>query len=275
MMSHRRINEIHEANQRHWDSAALHWKELRDRDQLWRKCPQQPALAFDGGALEMIHTFLGELREKNVCVIGSGDNYAVFALAGMGARVTSTDISEQQLQVAAQRADFLGLDIRFVRADAAALEPIDDAEYDLVCSTNGFFVWIADPGRVFRQVYRILKPGGYYIFYDIHPFLRPWKDQITPIEMEKPYSETGPFEDEELGQPIYEFHWRLGDLINPLLESGLLLQRMAESPPKDARFCQDFSYVPGAGNSLSDWRSNPRAGLPAWLTLAAEKPNNK
>ena len=33
-----------------------------------------------------------------VCVIGSGDNYAAFALAGLEAAATSTDISEQQLK---------------------------------------------------------------------------------------------------------------------------------------------------------------------------------
>ncbi|HEY3340929.1 MAG TPA: class I SAM-dependent methyltransferase, partial [Anaerolineae bacterium] len=223
------MQEMHEANRRHWDAAASGWRQLRDRDQLWRQCPAQPALAFDGMALEMIHQFAGELVGKQVCVIGSGDNCAAFALAGMGAAVTSVDISERQLEVAAQRAQELGLQITFVRSDAAGLKPIQDGAFDLVCSTNGFFVWIAQPAVVFSAVHRILKAGGYYIFYDIHPFMRPWKDQITPIEMVKPYSETGPFESVEAGQPVYEFGWTLSDFVNPLLETGLQLRKMAES----------------------------------------------
>ena len=79
-------------------------------------------------------------------MVGSGDNYAAFALAGMGARVTSTDISAQQLAVARKRAEQLGLDIAFVQADATILEGIGEGEFDLVCSSNGFFVWIAEPG---------------------------------------------------------------------------------------------------------------------------------
>ena len=268
------MNEMHEANRRHWDSEAPSWQQLRDRDQLWRKCPKHPALAFDGGTLDLIHEFLGDLAGKRVCVIGSGDNYAAFALAGMGAIVTSTDISEQQLHVAAHRAEILGLNIRFVRADATELVSVGNAEFDLVCSTNGFFVWITEPGRVFSAVHGILKSGGYYIFYDVHPFMRPWKDQTTPIEMEKPYFETGPFKSDDSTGPAYEFNWTLGDIINPLLGSGLVLRRIVETSARDSRFWQNFSYLPGTDDSLLHWRSNPRAGLPVWLTLAAEKPHN-
>lgn len=269
------MNEMHEANRRHWDATALDWQQLRDQDQLWQHCHRQPSLAFDGGALDLIGEFIGDLAGKRVCVIGSGDNYAAFALAGMGAMVTSTDISEQQLQVAAYRAGILGLHIEFVRCDAAGLEPIGDAEFDLVCSTNGFFVWVSEPGRVFSAVNRVLKPGGYYIFYDIHPFLRPWKNQMTPIEMEKPYFETGPFRSEGSGQPVYEFNWTLGDIINPLLRSGLILRALVETAASDSRFWQGHSYLPGTDDRLVDWKNNPRAGLPAWLTLAAEKPHNQ
>jgi hypothetical protein len=86
------MNEMHEANRRHWESAAHGWQELRDQDQLWRKCREQPDIAFAGGMLDAIREFVGELAGKRICVIGSGDNYAAFALAGMGAIVTSTDI---------------------------------------------------------------------------------------------------------------------------------------------------------------------------------------
>jgi SAM-dependent methyltransferase len=222
--------------------------------------------------LEMIREFAGDLAGKHACVIGSGDNLASFALAGMGATVTSTDISEQQLMIAERRAIDLGLDIAFVRCDAADLIPLADNTFDLVCSTNGFFVWIADLARVFSAVNRVLKEGGHYVFYDVHPFLRPWKDQRIPIEMEKPYFETGPFASIKSGHPVYEFNWTLGDIVNPLPRAGLVLRKLSENPARDSRFWEDFSYLPGTDASLLDWRSNPRAGLPAWLTVAAQKP---
>lgn len=265
---------MHDANRRHWDAAARAWQRLRERDRLWRRCSREPALAFEGRALDFIRDAFPDLRGRRACVIGSGDNYAAFALAGLGAEVTSTDISAAQLEVAAERAAQLGLELTFVRSDAAGLGPLASGTCDLVCSTNGLFVWIADPARVFAAVYRVLKPGGHYIFYDVHPFQRPWKDQVAPLEMAKPYGATGPFIESDpesnADAATYEFHWTMADLLNGLADSGLGLRRIAESPAA-TRFWQDAAYVPGTDDRLLDWRYNPRAGLPVWLTVDAEK----
>jgi ubiquinone/menaquinone biosynthesis C-methylase UbiE len=261
---------MHKANKSYWDNISSGWKALRERDGLWQRCPGEPELAFEGDALGVIQTFCGDMAGQEVCVIGSGDNYAAFALSGLGAHVTSTDISQRQLNVARERAQSLGLDMDFVRADAADLTPLPSETFDLVCSTNGFFVWIAQPARVFSEVRRILKSGGCYIFYDIHPFQRPWRDQVNPIQMEKPYWDTGPYTDDADG--TFEFNWTLADLLNPLAEAGLVLRRIIESPAKDARFWEGHSYEPGMNSTLMDWRGNPRAGLPVWLTVCAQNP---
>ena len=70
----------------------------------------------------------------------------------------------------------------------------------------------------------------------------------------------------------YEFHWRMSDIINPLLESGLVLREIAETTATDAAFWEGYAYTPGKNPNLLEWRENPRAGLPAWLTIAAQKP---
>ena len=195
------MNTMHDANRRYWNEVAEWWERLEEEGGLWRRCPSEPELAFDGGTLELVREVVGTVSGKDVCVVGSGDNHAAFAFSGMGANVTSVDVSERRLAVASKRARHLGLPITFVHADAADLSPIENAEFDLVFSSNGFFVWISDLQAVFSEIYRILRPGGHYVFYDIHPFLRPWKDQTTPIEVAKPYWQTGPMEDEE-GAPL-------------------------------------------------------------------------
>lgn len=268
------MNEIHEANRRSWNANAAYWQQLRDRDQLWRQCTQQPAVAFQGQALELIQQYVPTLTDKRVCVIGSGDNYAAFALAGMGAAVTSVDIAENQLAVAQERAQFLHLKMTFVRADAADLASLAAESFDLVFSSNGFYVWIADVPAVCRQIFRILRPNGYYIFYDVHPFQRPWDrpwdhEEKRQLTMVKPYRASGPMQDE--GDSHYEFHYTMADLLNGLAASGLRLCQLLESPPSDSRYWQDFSYEAGTDVDLTDWRNNPRAGLPAWLTVAAQK----
>ena len=264
------MNTMHEANRRYWNEVAEWWERLEEEGGLWQRCPSQPDLAFAGGALGLVREVAGTMSGKDVCVVGSGDNHAAFALAGMGANVTSVDISERRLAVASKRAEHLGLSITFVQADAADLNPIGNTEFDLVFSSNGFFVWIADPLAVFSEIHRVLRPGGHYVFYDIHPFQRPWKDQVMPIEVAKPYWETGPFEDEEDG--AFEFNWTLADILNPLATSGFILRRILESPADDSRFWQDYSHLPGTDDSLLNWNLNPRAALPAWLTLALRKP---
>ena len=262
------MTDTHEANRRYWDDLASDWQQLTDRDGLWRRCAQEPELAFEGDALALIRSWCNDMTGKEVCVIGSGDNYAAFALAGLGARVTSTDISQRQLDIAEDRAGQLGLDIRFTRADAAELVPLPDDTYDLVCSTNGFFVWISQPVRVFAAVQRVLKPGGIYIFYDTHPFQRPWQDQVQPLKMAKSYWDTGPYSNDE---GAFEFNWTLADLLNPLADAGLVLQKTLESPADDSRFWEGYSYEPGMDSQLMDWHENPRAGLPVWLTVCAQK----
>ena len=263
------MSKIHEANRQHWNSQATTWEERLNRDGCWRRCHKEPELAFEGETLATIQEMVGDLHNKQVCIIGSGDNMAAYALAGLGAVVTSTDISEERLKLAADRAETLDVLIDFVRSDAADLGFADDSTFDLVCSTNGFFVWIADLGGVFREVSRILKPGGTYVFYDIHPFMRPWKEQVTPIEMEKPYWDTGPFR--ESADESYEFNWTLADLLNPLAQAGLRLKKIVESPAQDPGFWQESGDTSSPDESLLDWRRNPRAGLPVWLTVAAAK----
>jgi hypothetical protein len=61
-----------------------------------KKCHRDPSLALHAAELKWLSDIAGE----SVAVLGSGDNQVVFALCGMGAKVTSVDISEQQLNVA-------------------------------------------------------------------------------------------------------------------------------------------------------------------------------
>jgi ubiquinone/menaquinone biosynthesis C-methylase UbiE len=264
------MNDIHEANRRWWDNAAPEWHKKNEDE--WREGALQPALAFEGKALEMIQEYLGNLHGKRVCFIASGDNIAAFALAGLGAEVTSTDISQPRLDLAAQRAAELGLtNIRFLRADAADLSILESGSYDLVCSTNGFFVWISDLNDVFREACRVLKPGGWYIFYDIHPFQRPWKEQ-TAIEVQKSYWQTGPFGTGRPDAPEINYHWTVSDILNALAGSNLVLKKLSEDATKYPSFWTGISLRHGGDPRLLDWRNNPRAALPVWLTAAAQKP---
>ena len=263
------MNRMHETNRQKWNDQVDAWEERSNREGRWHRCREEPELAFEGGALQLIHEVTGGLGNKTACVVGSGDNMASFALAGLGAHVTSTDISEERLAMGSRRAEQLGLAISFVRSDAASLD-LPDSTYDLVCSTNGFFVWIADLAAVFSEVARVLKPGGHYVYFDIHPFQRPWKEQVTPVEVEKSYWSTGPFQSAD--PESYQFNWTMADLLNPMAAAGLQLTKLVESPAGDTRFWNGPEDGGDADSGPLDWRRNPLAALPVWLTVAARRP---
>ena len=90
-----------------------------------------------------------------------------------------------------------------------------------------------------------------------------------PIEVAKPYWDTGPFDGAE---GSFGFNWTLADILNTLATAGLILRRTLESPAEDSRFWQELSYLPGTDDSLLDWNENPRAALPVWLALALQRP---
>jgi len=56
------------------------------------------------------------------------------------------------------------------------LEGIADSEYDLVYTSNGVHVWINDLKVMYQSFYRVLREAGYYIYFETHPFIRPFDD---------------------------------------------------------------------------------------------------
>ena len=102
------MSTMHQANRGYWNEAAEWWERLEEEGGLWKRCPSEPELAFDEGSLGLAREAAGSMSGKDVRVVGSGDNHAAFAFAGMGANVTSVDISERRLAVASRRAGTTG-----------------------------------------------------------------------------------------------------------------------------------------------------------------------
>jgi SAM-dependent methyltransferase len=171
-----------------------------------------------------------------------------------------------------------------------ALPGLEDNTFDLACSTNGVMVWITDPKRYYAEACRILKPGGIFLSYDIHPFQRSWNNPAEPLKMLKPYFDSRAKEwlyDPESGETTlaseatprerqgrvsaFKCHWTIGELIMAMLDSGLELLHILEEPDTNPSFWQPNATDEGLKSDLLDWRKNPRVGLPAWLTLVAKK----
>lgn len=104
--------------------------------------------------------YLAGISGKRVCVLGSGDNQVVFALAGMGAAVTSVDFSQNQLQFAELRSRELDLSIAFVQADVTDLSVLADGFFDVVYTGGHVAAWVADLLTYYTEAARILASSG-------------------------------------------------------------------------------------------------------------------
>lgn len=264
--------------QKLWDTYSNNWYKRYRSKEVIDRIVNNPSSAFHPAVWSRMKEIIPSLKGKKICVPSSGDNHAVFAFAVLGARVTSCDISKQQLENASKIAAAYNWNIEFVCDDTRHLSKLPSETYDMVYTSNGVFVWIDDLDSMYKSVYRILKKHGTFIMYDIHPFLRPFDDSEFTLKILKPYDWTGPFEDNDNGIPngVMTYAWRLQDFCNAMIKSGLQMKHMEEMYAEYGTFWfaqrDDEYYISKEEKDrCADWKTNPYAALPQWLMIQAVK----
>ena len=92
-----------------------------------------------------------------------GDGIHSLTAARLGARVTASDLAENNLAVAQTRASRAGLKIHPITANAECL-PLPDQSFDLITCVGSLSY--VDPDLFLGEVRRLLRPGGAFIFVD-------------------------------------------------------------------------------------------------------------
>jgi len=187
---------------------------------------------------QIIPLVLMELAgEPSVLDVGCGEGQLARAIAAAspGVRVAGVDPTERQIEVARER----GGDVDYHVAPADAL-PFADQTFAAVLACL-VFEHIDDVDGAIREVTRVLRPGGTFLFLLNHPLLQTpnsgWiDDQI--LDPPEQYWRVGAYLDEavtfeevEPGVRIRFVHRPLSRYINALAESGLMLERMHEPRP--------------------------------------------
>jgi ubiquinone/menaquinone biosynthesis C-methylase UbiE len=180
---------------------------------------------------EDVH-FLGPVAGRRILEVGCGAAQCARWLATQGADVVGFDLSARQLAHARRIDEELGgTPLRLVQADATVL-PFADASFDAACSAYGAVPFVADSAAVMREVSRVLRPGGRWVFAVTHPFRWCLPDDPGEVGLTVRYSyfDRRPYvEQDEDGVATYvEHHRTLGDRVRELTAAGLSLLDLIE-----------------------------------------------
>ncbi len=249
----------HHANRRVWEARSREWSDATEKRGLWREAVQRPEAVLGKCELD----FLSDLKGLEVAVLGSGDNQNAFAFAGMGARVTSVDVAQGQLDAARRRADSLGLSMTFVKADVTHLEALADESFDVVYTGGHVAVWVSDLYRYYGEALRILRRDGRFLVNEYHPVRRIWRDRSDRLEVERSYFDRAVQMYETNASLFnsgpglflsYEFHYTIADFIKAIGAAGGQIHAFEEW-----------------SDHQEGWEGAPLKGLPHWLMLGAVK----
>ena len=228
------------------------WNEQVEKGNRWTVAVSSAAVdAARKGRWEILLTpskpvpsaWFPELRGLDVLCLASGGGQQGPILAAAGATVTVFDNSPRQLDQDRKVAEREGLSIRTVEGDMAELGIFDQASFDLVVHpvSNSF---VPDVRPVWREAYRVLRPGGallsgfanpalYLLDYDLAD-----RTGVLQIKYVLPYSDlTSPSAAErqrnlEEGAAL-EFGHTLQDQIGGQIEVGFVVTGFYEDADPD------------------------------------------
>jgi SAM-dependent methyltransferase len=218
--------ESERASRRWWDAdaddyLAEHGRDIGETDFVW--CPE--------GLREADARLLGDVAGLRVLELGCGSAPCARWLAAQGAHPVALDLSAAMLRHAAALGAATRLVVPLVQAGAERL-PFTDASFDAVCSAFGAVPFVAEPERVMREVARVLRPGGRWVFAVNHPMRWMFSDDPGPdgLTVQQSYFDRTPYvEIDAAGNPTYvEHHRTLGDRVRDIVAAGLVLDDLVE-----------------------------------------------
>lgn len=224
----------------------------------------EPYGEIDNPLWKKIHrSIYANISGKRVLCLasGGGQQSALFSL--LGAQVTVVDLSAGQLRGDIEASKFYGYKVETIQASMTDLSALAQNSFDLVFQPISI-CFVPDVQTVYREVYRITKPGGKYLVSHINPSTYPtcFENDIDGFDgvgyrIASPYLggairyDANGKENMTEGQLSGEFRHLFIDMFCNLTESGFKIQYVWEDErnlvknnrQKDIKNNDDFSVI--------------------------------
>jgi len=173
--------------------------------------------------------WFGDIKDKDVLCLASGGGQQGPILAAAGARVTVFDLSDGQLEREREVAAREGLMLRTVQGTMTDLSVFADSSFDLIVHpvSNCF---IPDVNPLWREAFRVLRPGGALLAGMVNPLLYALADDDEALVLHNaiPYSDDAHMTETERHNHLaeggaLEFGHSLQDLIGGQLKAGFVI----------------------------------------------------
>lgn len=165
------------------------------------------------------------MKNKKVLDVGCGLGGPCRMLADeYSCRVTGIDLSNEYIRTAKELSKLVGLDQKtsFVQGDATNL-PFEQNTFDVVW-TQHVQMNIPDKERLYSEIVRVLRPGGYFLYYDI------LKKGVAPVTYPMPWA----------GTSDLSFLITAKEMDHILLSKGLILERETDQTPAGIEFFESL-----------------------------------
>ena len=191
-------------------------------------------------------SLLPDVKDSRVLDAGCGPGVYSEWLLRRGAEVVAVDASPQMVELARRR---LGGTVDVRQADLSKpLDFLGDSSFAVVLSPL-VMEYVEDWGGAFAEFYRVLRPGGHFIFSVTHPFSDYlYFKSLNYYETELVGCEWRGFQQVKVHMP--SFRRPLGAMLNPLTEVGFHLESIIEPKPTeefkeaDPKHYEELSRLP-------------------------------